>query len=163
MRDRWRWRMRKPVNETGRVGKWIERVWLKRHSQCQKRHTAALNGTHYSPERSRRASEGQRGKIQSGRAAKSMENFGPKYYSFLAPDGLVHQGQDILHFIRGHLARFDPDDLKWIRGSCRAGKALARLRPWMKRPLGSWKGWSWYSAPLSSHQSPDNPETHSTS
>lgn len=107
--------------------------------------TAALTGTHYSPARSRRASERQRGKIQGGRGAKSPDNFNAKYYSFIAPDGSVHQGQNILHFVRQHLDMFDAGDIKWIKGTCLAGKALARLRPWMKRPRERWKDWRWYS------------------
>ncbi len=105
--------------------------------------SAALLGTHYTPDRSRRASEGQRGKTMGGGMAKGPEHPFADYYSLRSPGGEIFRGRNILEFVRGHEHLFDPRDLVWRRGSCNAGKSLSRLRPTIERPKNSWKEWTW--------------------
>lgn len=105
--------------------------------------TAALIGTHYSPQRSRRASEGQRGKIMGGQLAKGERHLFAERFQLFAPDGDVHWGRNIIEFVRANRHLFDPTDLEWRRGHCRASKGLSRLRPTLKTRKLSWKGWTW--------------------
>jgi hypothetical protein len=107
--------------------------------------TLALKGTHYSPERSRRASEGQRGKIMGGQLAAGEDHLFAEQYALCAPDGEIYRGRNIIEFVRTNAYLFDPADLEWKRGHCRASKGLSRLRPTLAAPKPSWKGWIWFS------------------
>lgn len=107
--------------------------------------TAALTGAHYSPERSRRASEGQRGKIMGGKGAASEDHYFAEQYALCSPDGEIHRGRNIIEFVRANPELFDPADMEWKRGHCRASKGLSKLRPMLTAPKPSWKGWTWQS------------------
>lgn len=103
----------------------------------------AVRGTHYSPERSRHASEGQRGKTMGGRGARGPEHFLARGYALRSPRGTVYRGRNILDFTRQHPELFDPDDLRERAGTNRAAKSLSRLRPTTAHPRVTWKGWTW--------------------
>lgn len=106
--------------------------------------TAVLTGRKYTPERSRRASLGQRGKMMGGRGAKGPAHYFAKGFSLRAPDTAVYRGENILDFVRANTALFDPTDVVMKNGTCRAAKALCRLRPGAVERRASWKGWQWH-------------------
>lgn len=105
---------------------------------------AAVRGTKFTPERSRRASIALRGRIMGGAGAKGPEHYFAKSYSLLAPDGTHYRGENVLHFVRERPDLFDPEDILMEKGTCRAAKALCSLRPSNKTPKAGWKGWTWY-------------------
>lgn len=105
--------------------------------------TAALTGTRYSPERSRRASEGQRGKIMGGQCAAGPKHIFAEWFALCSPENTIYRGRNIIDFVREHLELFDPADLEWKCGHCRATKGLSKLRPTNRRRVIQWKGWSW--------------------
>jgi len=107
--------------------------------------TAALSGTHYTPERSSRASEGQRGKVMGGSHARGPGHAFAQPYCLMSPAGAIWRGDNILDFVRQNSALFAPADIEPVRGSCNAAKQLCRLRPGAAGQKSSWKGWRWAS------------------
>lgn len=77
-----------------------------------------------------------------------------KWWSIKDPSGKVFQFVDLMQFIRTHKDLFNENDLlerikgktranyKW--SACNAYFGLATLRPDIKKPKTSWKGWTWY-------------------
>lgn len=106
--------------------------------------TAALQGTHYTPERSKRASVGQRGKVMTGEKwAMGPAHTFAEEFRLLDPRGTLHVGRNLLHFVRCNASLFDPSDVRPQKGSCRAARKLSRLRPGVSEQRKSWKGWAW--------------------
>jgi hypothetical protein len=108
-----------------------------------KRGSAALTGSHYTPERSRRHSIGQQGKIMGGLGAKGPGHYFAKTFSLIAPDGVIFRGENILEFVRSRQDLFSSADLRMRSGTCNAAKALCALRPGSAVGRRSWKGWAW--------------------
>lgn len=108
-----------------------------------RRGAEAITGTHYSPERSQRASAGQRGKVMGGAGARGPKHYFARSFALRSPDGVVYRGRNIIDFVRTHPELFEADDLRERAGTCRAAKCLSRLRPTVKSPASSWKGWTW--------------------
>lgn len=106
--------------------------------------TAVLTGRRYSPERSRRASIGQRGKIMGGHGAKGPAHYFAKSFALRAPDTAVYRGDNILDFVRAHPDLFPEKDLRPRAGTCNAAKQLCKLRPGASGQKSQWKGWTWY-------------------
>jgi len=109
-----------------------------------RRGTEALTGVAYSAERSARASQGQIGKVMTGRGARAPEHVLAVAYDLRSPDGRVHRGTNVHDFVRTHTALFDDVDAAEIAGGyTRAARALLALR---RNPKRSWKGWRWIRA-----------------
>ena len=68
-------------------------------------------------------------------------------WSVESPTGERYTFVNLAHFIRNHQDLFESDDLIWKRAGngikCRAYNGLSGLRPTLKKPLESWKGWVW--------------------
>lgn len=105
--------------------------------------SAALRGTHYTPERSARASQGQHGKVMGGKGARGPEHYFAVPYALISPGGERHEGSNLLEFIRQQPWLFPASTRQEIRGTCLAAKKLYRLRPSASGRRPSWRGWRW--------------------
>lgn len=75
-------------------------------------------------------------------------NLNARDWSFVAPDGSMHQFRNLALFVRKHAALFEPDDVSPRRAgrgfTTRAQIYLGRLRPTSSATrLKEWKGWRW--------------------
>ncbi len=105
--------------------------------------TAAISGRTFGAESRARRSAAQRGKAVSGLTAKGPDHIFAADFALRDPEGEVWTGRNIIDFVRAHLELFDPADLVWKAGHCRASKGLSKLRPTLVAPKPGWKEWTW--------------------
>lgn len=105
--------------------------------------TAKLTGSHFDADRLERHSAALKGRLQTGKMKKGPKNMRARNFALLDPDGALHKGRNLLHFVRTHSDLFVPRDLIVVRGTCNAAKMLSSLRPTLAHARPSWKGWVW--------------------
>lgn len=105
--------------------------------------TAKLTGSKFTEARRSRHSESQRGKKMGGQLAATPDHLFAAEYALCDPSGTVHRGRNLIDFVRERSEWFEPDDIEWKRGHCRATKGLSKLRPTNGAVRRTWKGWTW--------------------
>lgn len=114
------------------------------------------SGKGFNPEQRRKngikAAAKIRGRPMTGRCAKGTGHHASKNWAVRDPRGRDWYFRNATEFVRAHADLFDPADLNWhpakpggVHNICRASDAISHLSPRRKKPIPSWKGWTWIS------------------
>ena len=132
---------------------------LKMHSECgykpewAEARNAAVRGSEKHKKQARKnLIKGREGIVKSPRCQKDQKNANAVIWRIRDPLGRSYEFKNLCWFLRELSHLFDPDDLFGEVCKSRAYSGLAQIKPYgrggrpVKRPRGSWKGWTWVSS-----------------
>jgi hypothetical protein len=124
--------------------------WREKHQVQTRVNGDRLRGQKRSPDAVEKAAAAMRGRPQTDpKLAKGPAHQKAVVFHLRDASNRVHDGRNLLHFVREHEHMFLPEDVRWVPLStkkpnaltCRAYKGLGTL--FLKaRSIGSWKGWT---------------------
>lgn len=84
-------------------------------------------------------------RMKNPRFSKTEKHIRALNWNIRDANGCTHQFRNLANWIRENENLFDAADVQWKNGWCRAHSGISHLRPTHKKPVGSWKGWTWVS------------------
>lgn len=86
--------------------------------------------------------------LENPKTGPGILNVHARTWRIRSPVNKVYEFRNLQMFIRENPHLFHPDDVIWNRShgkACAASRGIQILSHRKKFPVGSWKGWTWYS------------------